>query len=57
MPKLQIIYDPLDRIYYDPAVIEAGNLKLAVLSIPKDLEGKDIYALARRLAELLLEQL
>lgn len=33
------------------------GFKVAVLSVPDDIKSVDIYNLARRLAELLLEQL
>lgn len=57
MPKLMMIYDPRDIISGLPVELrrEKGILE-ATLSIPEDLEGNDIYALARKLAELLLEQ-
>jgi hypothetical protein len=56
MPKLHVVYDPNDKIAMDPAAAELFGHKVAVLDIPKDLESVDIYNLARRLAELLLEQ-
>jgi hypothetical protein len=57
MPKLHVIYDPTDRLEVRSEPIEMCQLKVAMLSVPEDLEGNDIHALARKLAELLLEQL
>lgn len=57
MPKLHVIYDPTDRLEVRSEPIEACKLKVAMLSVSEDLEGSDIYALARKLAEMLLEQL
>ena len=58
MPKLMIIFDPLDRVSgFRPEDRERIGVKEATLSIPDDLDGNDIYAIARKLAELLLEQL
>jgi hypothetical protein len=54
---LHIVYDPTDRLQVLPDCERALDLKIARLSIADDLESQDIYALARRLAELLLEQL
>ena len=58
MPKLIVIYDPIDRIQ-GPNTDWARDMgiKDASLSLPEGLENKDIYSLARKLAELLLEQL
>lgn len=55
MARLHIIYDPLEpglQVAHLPA-----SIKSAVLPIPDDLEGRDIYEIARKLAELMLEQL
>jgi hypothetical protein len=41
----------------NPAIEEQLGIKSAMLSIPEDVRSVDIYNLARRLAELLLEQL
>jgi hypothetical protein len=57
MPKLHIVYDPQDRIAMDPAAAKTYGHKVAVLDVPDDLTSIDIYHLAKRLAELLLEQL
>jgi hypothetical protein len=57
MPKIHVIYDPGDHIITDPNAEKVFGHKVAVLSVPKDLESIDIYHLAKRLAELLLEQL
>ena len=57
MPKLHVIYDPGDNIQAMPGQLqEQLQIKVAILSIPKDLKSVDIYHLAKRLAELLLEQ-
>lgn len=54
MARLHIIYDPLE-----PGLITRlpPTVKAAVLPIPDDLAGRDIYEIARKLAELLLEQI
>ena len=58
MAKLLLIYDPDDRVMLS---IEdrrhMPTLKTAELSLADDLEGKDIYEIARKLSELLLEQI
>lgn len=55
MARLTIVYDTLEP----PLRVDAppDSVKSAQLSVPDDLEGRDIYEIARRLAELLLEQL
>lgn len=57
MAKLHIVYDPKDSIIMDPVAAQRFGHKVAVLSVPEDVRSVDIYNLARRLAELLLEQL
>ena len=57
MPKLHVIFDPNDNIILPPDAQKQFGHKVAVLSIPEDIKSVDIYNLARRLAELLLEQL
>jgi hypothetical protein len=58
VPKLMVIYDPTDRLSGLPAEErKRWSVQEATLSLPEGLEGKDIYALARKLAELLLEQI
>lgn len=57
MPTLHVVYDPHDKIVMDPRVQETFGHKTATLSVPADLKSIDIYNLARRLAELLLETL
>jgi hypothetical protein len=57
MARLLIIYDPDERVTCCPPEYKRGNLKEAVLDISNDIESQDIYNLARKLAELLLEQL
>jgi len=51
------VYDPKDLIAMDPQAAQKYGHKVAVLDVPEDLSSVDIYNLARRLAELLLEQL
>jgi len=57
MPKLHVVYDPKDTIVMDPSAAERFGHKVAMLSVPADVKSVDIYNLAKRLAELLLEQL
>ena len=57
MPKLMVIFDPNDRIDSKSDELKRFGIKEARLSIPEGLDGKDIYQIARKLAELLLEQL
>jgi hypothetical protein len=57
MPTLHVVYDPEDRIVMDPEAAKRFGHKVAALSVPKDLRSVDIYNLARRLSELLLETL
>jgi hypothetical protein len=57
MPKLMVVFDPNDRIDSKSDELKRFGIKEASLSIPEGLDGKDIYQIARKLAELLLEQL
>jgi len=58
MALLHIVYDPEAKISMpDVNFLHATKAQVAVLSIPDNLENTDIYAIARKLAELLLEQL
>jgi hypothetical protein len=57
MPKLHIVYDPDDKIILDPQASKTLNCKIAQLSVPDDIKSVDIYNLAKRLAELLVETL
>lgn len=60
MARLHIIYDPDDRIITQPVdqdMYSKFDIKTATLSIKDDLHSHDIYSLARRLSEMLLEQL
>jgi hypothetical protein len=57
MPKIHVIYDPRDNIIMSPEAEKTFGHKVAMLSVPDDLKSIDIYHLAKRLAELLLEQL
>ena len=58
MPEqLVVSYDPSGQLLpLSCEVLEATGAKQAILSLPDRLEDKDVYALAKRLAELLLEQ-
>ena len=57
MPKLTVIYDPMDRLGPFPTEYRDEGIMEAALSIKGNMEDRDIYTLARKLAELLLEQL
>ena len=58
MARLLILHDPCDRIRLRPEDHKRmPELRTAELSIADDLEGKDIYKIAERLAGLLLEQI
>ena len=57
MAKLHVIFDPQDKVVSMPEAEKHFGFKVAVLSVPDDVKSIDIYNLARRLAELLLEQL
>ena len=58
MPKLMVIYDPRDIVSGLPVEFRREKeIMEATLSVPDDLNGIDIYNLARKLCELLLEQL
>lgn len=57
MPKLHIIYDPQDKVVTIPDAANMFGFKTAQLSVPEDIKSVDIYNLARKLAELLVEQL
>ena len=58
MARLIVVFDPNDRISGIPVEeMKRLGVKEASLSIPENLEGNDIYAIAKKLSELLLEQL
>jgi hypothetical protein len=58
MAKLIIIYDPKDVLGFEVAHLpEDIRPDVASLSVAEDIQNRDIYEIARRLAELLLEQL
>lgn len=60
MAKLIIFYDPADVIQFERFLAELPEdirPDVASLSIAEDIQNQDIYEIARRLAELLLEQL
>lgn len=55
MATVAIMYDPQGRgVQPQP---EGSGVKMAILNIADGLEDKDIYAISRRLADLLLEQI
>ena len=57
MAKLHVIFDPQDKIVTIPEAAHQFGFKTAQLSVPEDIKSVDIYNLARKLAELLVEQL
>lgn len=58
MARLIVIFDPDARVELPPAGDHCTrNLRCSLLDIADDLGDRDIYEIARRLAELLLEQL
>ena len=57
MARLLIVYDPDERVTCCPPEYKRGKIKEALLDISDDIEPSDIYTLARKLAEMLLEQL
>lgn len=56
MPRLLVAYDPSGRLEM-PGSFERQGLRHAVLDLPAGLENIDIYAQAKKLTELLLENL
>lgn len=56
MPRLVVIYDPLDKVEM-PKNSERHGMRHAILNVPLGLENTDIYAQAKKLTELLLENL
>lgn len=57
MARLLIVYDPDERINLCSFEFKRGKIKEALLDINDDIDPSDIYTLARKLAEMLLEQL
>lgn len=59
MPKIIIVYDPTGiMVPVDMKwVPEHRRPRHAVLDLADDMKGRDIYEIARKLAEMLLEQL
>jgi hypothetical protein len=53
--RLLIFYDETGTTLMPPPAGFKG-VKCATLDLPNGLEGKDIYQIAKRLTELLLEQ-
>jgi hypothetical protein len=56
MANLFIVYDPTGKLRLPPAE-RSFDFKHAMITIPEGADNMDVYQLARRLAELLLEQL
>lgn len=54
MARLLIVYDPSGQLH---GPIPELEVKSAALDIRDDIDNQDIYALAKKLAEMLLEQL
>lgn len=57
MGTLHVVYDPHDKIVMDPEAAKRYGHKAAALTVPDDVRSVDIYHLAKRLAEMLLETL
>lgn len=58
MPRLLVTYDPHDRIHPShPEIKRSLEISEGYLDLAEGLEDKDIYNIARKLAEMLLEQL
>lgn len=58
MPSLHIIFDPNDKIMPIPdAHAKAMGFEACKMPIPANLGSVDIYNVAKKLAELMLEQL
>lgn len=57
MGRLTVVYDKSGKCQLSGDAMKYFKLKTASLDIADDLEGRDIYEIARKLAELLLEQL
>lgn len=58
MARVIIVFDPDGRLGPVPEdEAHATRIKQAMLDLPDDLADRDIYEIARKLAELLLEQL
>jgi hypothetical protein len=57
MATLHIIWDPRSCLSVSSDAVRHANIKQARLDVADDLESRDIYELARKLAELLVGQL
>jgi predicted N-formylglutamate amidohydrolase len=57
MARIHVIYDPQDKVVMLPDHNAAFGFKVAVLTVRDDIKNIDIYHQAKKLAELLLEQL
>jgi len=57
MARLHVVFDPDNKVLNNPQIEKQLGVKSAVLTIPDDVRSVDIYNLAKKLAELLLETL
>jgi hypothetical protein len=62
MAQLTVIYDTLDPPLqcvgpHQVDLLSTGKFKIAILPLADDLTDLDVYEVARRVAELLLEQM
>lgn len=57
MASLHIVFDPNDRISNDPGRDRDTGIRSARLAIAEDLSDVDIYNVAKKLGEMLLEQI
>lgn len=61
MARLMIVFDPAEIMSLGApdtmSALKRAGIREASLTVPDNLEGKDIYEIARKLGELLLEQI
>ena len=57
MARLHVLFDPNDKVLNNPEIEKALGIKSAVLTVPEEVRSVDIYNLAKKLAEMLLETL
>lgn len=57
MARLHVLFDPNDKVMNNPEIEKALGIKSAVLTVPQEVRSVDIYNLAKKLAEMLLETL
>lgn len=55
-PKLVIIYDPSGMTGVHPEQFRTQGMLTAEMTLKNGLRHRDVYEIARRLAELMLEQ-